>query len=130
MPDKKVPASTNPSKSNAMVEHSVLFSGPLPPPAVLEQYKAIDPSLPQRLMALVEKEQDARIAWNENEAKCKKLDLQNIRFGQIAGTVLVLILASCGLVALFLHAFTVAGVIFGTTILSLFSARIFTSSKK
>ncbi len=105
-------------------------AGPLPPATELAKYKQIDSSIPGRLLTLVEKEQEARHAWNENEAKCKQKDLDNIRLGQKIGCFLVLFLAICGILALFLHESAAASVIFGTTILSLFSARIFTNSKK
>lgn len=120
-----------PPESQAIVSKIVaqVFSGPLPPPAVLDEYKKIDPSIPARLLQLVEKEQAARLEWNKNEAECKKKDLRNVHFGQIAGTLLVVFLAICGLVALYVGAYTVAGVIFGTTIFSLFSAKIFTNRK-
>lgn len=120
-----------PPEGQAIVGQIVtqVFSGPLPHPTVLAQYKQIDPTIPARLLELVEKEQAARVEWNKNEAECKKQDLKNVRFGQIMGSVLVFFLAGCGLVALYFRALSVAGIIFGTTILSLFSAKIFTSRK-
>lgn len=121
-----------PPEGQAIVGQIVaqVFAGPLPPPAILEQYKQIDPSIPLRLLELVEKEQAARTEWNKNEAECKKNDLANTRFGQIAGVLVLFVLSICGLIALFMRDSTVASVIFGTTILALFSARIFTNVKK
>ena len=120
-----------PPESQAIVGKiaAQFFSGPLPPPAVLAEYKKIDTTIPARLLKLVEQEQSARLEWNKNAAECKKKDLSNVHFGQIAGTALVIFLALCGLVALCFGAHTVASVIFGTTIFSLFSAKILTNRK-
>ncbi len=40
--------------------HVAIISSPLPPPEVLEKYAEIDPSFPERLMQMVEKEQRHR----------------------------------------------------------------------
>jgi len=40
--------------------HVAIISSPLPPPEVLEKYAEIDPSFPERLMQMVEKEQKHR----------------------------------------------------------------------
>ncbi|MDR0598295.1 MAG: hypothetical protein LBG14_07295 [Treponema sp.] len=37
-----------------MVEESALFSGPLPPPAVLKGYSEVDPRYPERIFKMAE----------------------------------------------------------------------------
>lgn len=45
-----------------IVTMAIAFQGPLPPPAMLEHYGKIIPNAPERMMALLEKQTDHRIA--------------------------------------------------------------------
>lgn len=45
-----------------IVSTAIAFQGPLPPPAMLEHYGRIIPNGPERMMALLEKQTDHRIA--------------------------------------------------------------------
>lgn len=45
-----------------IVTTAIAFQGPLPPPAMLEHYGKIIPNGPERMMALLEKQTDHRIA--------------------------------------------------------------------
>ena len=45
-----------------IVTTAIAFQGPLPPPAMLEHYGRIIPNGPERMMALLEKQTDHRIA--------------------------------------------------------------------
>jgi uncharacterized membrane protein len=42
------------NNSEIMVEESALFSGPLPPPAVLKGYGEVDPQYPERIFKMAE----------------------------------------------------------------------------
>lgn len=47
-------------QKGAVVVHSQQWSGPLPPPAVLEQYNAVHPGLAERIVSSMEIEQQHR----------------------------------------------------------------------
>ena len=60
---KEVATSEGNKKSPKKIEISqqiAIISSPLPPPEVLEKYAEIDPSLPDRLVKMIEKEQKHR----------------------------------------------------------------------
>ena len=55
------------------------FQGPIPPPAVLEGYKAIDPALPLKLMELAINEQEHR-----HHLEKRKVDVVEQKFANQA----------------------------------------------
>ena len=68
------PASNLPPKAvlDALPEHvrvavveAASFSGPLPPPAMYSEYERALPGSAERILAMAEKEQNHRIAWEE-----------------------------------------------------------------
>lgn len=92
-----------------------IFQGPLPPPAMLKQYGEILPGSPERILALVEREQQQRLALSTEDSKRKDKLLEiakqesdaNIKqqdLGQKIGLIVTsaccgsaLIVALCGL---------------------------------
>ncbi len=50
----------SPEQKGSVVLHSQQWSGPLPPPAVLEQYNAVHPGLAERIVSSMEVEQQHR----------------------------------------------------------------------
>lgn len=54
---------TNNSK-DLKVSFRSMFTGPLPPPDILKQYKSIQPDFPERLLKLVEKQTNERHTLN------------------------------------------------------------------
>lgn len=61
------------------------FSGPLPPPALYEQYEEVLPGSAERIMAMTEREQEQRHTWDN-----RVVEVQNgeISRGQWLGFVL------------------------------------------
>ncbi len=92
------------------------FSGPIPHPEILKGYKDVDPSFPERIISMAEREQKSRIALAEKREE----ESQRIaRRGQIFGGILaMLIIISCVLLVLF-GAHTVAIAIGTTTIIAI-----------
>ena len=68
-----------------IVTHAIAFQGPLPPPAMLEHYGKIIPNGPERMMALLEKQTDHRIAM---ETKLVDGRISVTRTGQIMAFML------------------------------------------
>ena len=97
------------------------YRGPLPDPAMLAAYKAIEIDLPDRIVRMAE--QNAATERRTTE-RSQTFSLVSDLFGRVAG----LAFASGGLVAavvLALHGHdTVAGVIGGTTIIGVVAALI------
>lgn len=72
---------------------AAFFRGPIPPPNLLESYKAIDPTLPNRIMALTENQSNHRI---NIETKVIKRDINLSYLGWFSGTLLSTIVVSLG----------------------------------
>ena len=69
------------------------WSGPLPPPRALEQFDSIIPNGAERIMAMVEREQQHRI---NQESAILEATIRDTRRGHwIGGTVSVLALVGC-----------------------------------
>jgi uncharacterized membrane protein len=73
-------------------------SGPLPPPETLEKYKAVDPSLPERIMAMAERQSSHRQAM---EKKLVEGQVRSQTLGQVFG--LTMGVGVLGLAAWFAH---------------------------
>lgn len=76
----------------SMTFEAQAFSGPLPPPAVMEAYERICPGAAERIMSLAEREQGHRHQTEDRlvEAKVADRHLQRreFRLGQIFGFVI------------------------------------------
>ena len=69
------------------------WSGPLPPPRALEQFDSIIPNGAERIMAMVEREQQHRI---DQESAILEATIRDTRRGHwIGGAVSVLALVGC-----------------------------------
>jgi len=97
------------------------FSGPLPPPAILEGYDRIVPGAAERILAMAEADANHQ---REIELAALQAADREVRRGQIFGfTIGVLALVS-SVIALYMGSPTVAGIIGGTTVVGLVSAFI------
>lgn len=67
---------------------SAQWSGPLPPPAALEHFNSIIPNGADRIMTLVEKEQEHRIA---HETTALRAQITDFRTGMVLGAILALL---------------------------------------
>lgn len=72
---------------------TVAFSGPLPPPELLEKYKEIQADFPERILRLTESEAEYR---RDVTRQAIKLETREILIGQIFG--LLVALATLGVV--------------------------------
>jgi uncharacterized membrane protein len=64
--------------SNLTVQQSVQFSGPMPPPSLLEKYEAILPGAAERMMKMAENQSQHR---HQIETKVIEGDIRNSRWG-------------------------------------------------
>lgn len=80
---------------------SMMFSGPLPPPDVLERYDDIVPGGADRLLSMVEKEQSHRLEMKGKLVDCQVTDIAGARKqtsrGQAFGLVLGLSIIFAGI---------------------------------
>ncbi len=109
-----------------------LFSGPIPPPALMREYADLDPEFPRRFIEIVERQQshdhevEKAVLLNNKEIMLGNQDL--LRRGQLFGFVLALVGLIGGLIAAFLGS-PIAGSIIGAGGLALL-AGVFVYSKK
>ena len=97
------------------------FSGPMPPPAVLEGYNRLIPGAAERILVMAEED-----AKHQREIELAALRAANneVARGQIFGFVIGLAALGASMLALYMGAPAVAGVIGGTTVVGLVSVFI------
>ena len=71
----------NPNKSIA-VRKTEIYKGAIPPPDMMEGYKALDPSFPDRILSMAEKEQ-AHV--HEMDKTTQRFAILQISVGLLAG---------------------------------------------
>ena len=69
------------------------FSGPLPPPKIMADYKKVLPDAPERIFSMAERQQDHRINLEESLIKG---DIKRADLGLIFGSILFLLLFMFG----------------------------------
>ncbi len=82
-----------PEESRNSIIEAFSFSGPLPPPSMLESYEKIVAGSADRILRMAEKEQDHRIDW-ENTALKGNISIQ--KRGQNLGFLISIISMSVG----------------------------------
>ena len=92
---------SNQNQSELSFRKEQIFSGPVPPPEVLEKYEQIQPGFAERLLKMAEKEQESRIESQQKAFDAEKelatFELNNYKRGQIFALVSVfLVVALCG----------------------------------
>lgn len=97
------------------------FSGPMPPPALLEGYERIVPGAAERILAMAESDTKHQ---HEIEFAALRAAEGEIKRGQIFGFVIGLTALGAAIVALAMGSPAVAGVIGGTTVVGLVSVFI------
>lgn len=78
---------SRPDESQSGQDLTVSFSGPLPPPGLLQQYKEIQPDFPERLLALTEQEAEHR---RKVTHQAMRIDGTEVILGQIFGLIVAL----------------------------------------
>lgn len=118
-----------PSESDRKVIEAVImermFSGPLPPPEYLAQYKSILPDAPERIMIMAEKEQQHR---HDVDNTMVEEGLKQRSRGQILGFILALMFGAASLILGLNGQVTLAGILGTTTVVGL--AVIFVLNKR
>lgn len=110
------------------------IAGPLPPPEILLQYKKIIPDAPERLLALVEKEQAHR---HENENKMTEAVVADSKAARAADTrgdiIAIVTFIACMALGLFIliqgYSEVIAGSLVGAPLISSIGAFIFKRKK-
>jgi uncharacterized membrane protein len=118
-----VTAEQSHSQNGKQVAHiqQATFSGPMPPPALLEGYERIVPGAAERILAMAESDTKHQ---QEIEFAALRAAASEIKRGQIFGFVIGLTALGASIVALALGSPAVAGVIGGTTVVGLVSVFI------
>ena len=89
-----------PSKSSGkLVIQEQQFSGPIPPPVILEQYSKILPNAPERIIAMAEKQQNHE---HQTIDQVVKYQVTLDKIGQKLGFATVIIIMVFGFYALYL----------------------------
>ena len=118
LPTKRQTESVNPQPSAvAHVTHHQ-FSGPLPPPEVIDQYNQIIPGAAERILAMAE--QDA-IHQREIENAAMTLTAEEMKRGQLYGFIIGVFAFTTCIVALLLGSEKTAIVLGSTTVVGLVS---------
>lgn len=101
---------------NSIIEVNQEFSGPIPPPHLLDQYNQIVPGAAERILSMAERQSAHRL---ELEKQVIASDIKKSERGQVFG----LVVATVGLVLAFTLGMTghqvAAGIIGGADIVSL-----------
>lgn len=111
-----------------------VWSGPLPNPQTLAGYGSIDPSFPDRIIALTENEAGRRYELEREHLRLVGADAAQSRVergrGQWMGFLSCLVLVVIGSIAAFTDRETVASVIFGSTILGVVTVFVLGKTRK
>ncbi|MES9901095.1 MAG: DUF2335 domain-containing protein [Sedimenticola sp.] len=99
----------------------VSFSGPLPPPDILQRYKDIQSDLPERILRLTESEAAHR---REVTTQTVAIDKTETILGQVFGLIVTLAAFACAAFLGFHDHSTAASIVGGSTIAGLVTAFI------
>lgn len=107
--------------SSVVAVQQATYSGPIPPPAAMEQYERIVPGAANRILAMAEREQEARHEFMASERRLRHR-------GQWIGALLVLLLIGASVYFAYVGLAVLAGTVMGVTLLGV--ATIFVLGKK
>lgn len=115
------------TESRIAVAHQQEFSGPLPPPGVLEHYNKVHPNAAERILTMAESQSQHRI---DLEAKVINSDIARARLGLWFGFVLGLLVEAAGIVLIYTGKPVTGGILSGSTIIGLVAAFVYGSSTR
>jgi len=98
------------------------FSGPIPPPEILEQYNRVVPNGAERIFAMAERQQEHRLFI---EKEVVGSNILNEKRGIVCGLIIALIGLICATICALHGAQTTACVIGGATVTSLVGAFLY-----
>jgi uncharacterized membrane protein len=93
------PPAKRQTNSEVLVEEQALFSGPLPPPAVLKGYGEVDPQYPERIFKMAESYSKAEVKGINTESLAVILGMALSFLVCLGGLAVCLILALKGMTA-------------------------------
>lgn len=94
-------------KQDAHCIQAGMYQGPIPPPAIMEGYKNLDPSFPERIMQEFEKNSEHIRTMQET---AQNADIENDKRGQYMAFFLTLLLLAIITFSLYLGNMTFAGI--------------------
>lgn len=114
VPAPSPPVSKAKPPSGIQVAQASFFQGPLPPPEDLQKFKEVDPSFPERIIAMAERQAGHRQALELRQVKV----IVRARYLGL-GTAFLSVLAICALAAYAFqlgHAVEAAGMVTGVVV--------------
>lgn len=108
--------------ASILVEQGSYWKGPLPPPAVIEEFRRLVPDAPERIFQQWEQESAHRRAY---EQKALDAAVKRDARGQISATIFALSALAVSAFALWMYQPWVAGTIGGGTIVSVVGAFLY-----
>jgi uncharacterized membrane protein len=114
----KNPATTPPKNHIATRVTHQQFSGPVPPPVILEDYDRIIPGAANRILEMAEKEAEHQ---RKMEETALSEAIKESKRGQNYGLVVTLAAFTTASFAIYTGAYTCASIIAGTTVVALVS---------
>ena len=118
---------SEPNESSVFLEHGAFLKGPLPPPAILEDFQRIVPDAPERILRQWELEADHRRAY---ERTALDATVRREALGQISAVLFALTALGVSAFAIWMHEPWVAATIGGGTIVSVVGAFLYRRSVK
>ncbi|MDV2987774.1 UNVERIFIED_CONTAM: DUF2335 domain-containing protein [Methylobacteriaceae bacterium AG10] len=109
-------------EASVVIERGAYWRGPLPPPAVIEEFRELVPDAPERIFRQWEGESEHRRAY---EKAALEASIRRDLIGQISATLFALSALAVAVVALWMGEPWVAGVIGGGTIVSVVGAFLY-----
>ncbi len=106
--NQKRPAKHNDPNKTALVSQQSYYQGQLPPPEMMAQFKDIDPSFPERIVAMAEKEASNR---HKNETAANKMLARTSYLGMVFAFLSVLVVSALVFYAFYLGFATQAAAI-------------------
>ncbi|WP_458424591.1 DUF2335 domain-containing protein [Methylorubrum extorquens] len=109
-------------EASVVVERGAYWRGPLPPPAVIEEFRDLVPDAPERIFRQWEGESEHRRAY---EKTALEASIRRDLIGQLSATLFALSALAVAVFALWMGEPWVAGVIGGGTIASVVGAFLY-----
>jgi uncharacterized membrane protein len=113
--------------ASQVLQYQQSFSGPVPPPEILEKYNRIVPNAAERILSMAEKQGEHRQFL---EKVVIKSDSRNSLLGLIFGLIVGLAGMGCGVFCIINGHQIGGGILGGTTIVGLVSAFIYGSRSR
>lgn len=124
---KALPAHVQNDKPAQLVSQHQRFSGPIPPPAILEQYDRVLPGAAERILSMAEQNMQHEHTIDSEIVGIRRTEYKR---GQVFGLIIAIVaITSATICAIYEHE-GVAMVIGGATVVGLVSAFVYAQSGK